>query len=208
VVLESHKGCAVADSSAANALWTAINPYHRRFVLTRLFGTLPPQPIPVDRLVKCKMQDNLEFTQWIRRFHDQCYGGGHYDAVGRRKGAPATVAPALSNAGAGSARLTGSGGARGKTSLGGAGGGLRPGSSMASAANLEKIHQLTDELNEVREHVAGLETERDFYFAKVRRGERVPLAAVPFADVARLLSAAGHRGDRPGEAHGRRHARA
>jgi hypothetical protein len=24
VVLESHKGCAVADSSAANALWTAI----------------------------------------------------------------------------------------------------------------------------------------------------------------------------------------
>lgn len=120
------------------------------------------QPIPVDRLIKCKMQDNLEFTQWIRRFHDQCYGGGHYDAVGRRKGAPATTAPPTSSA---PVRLAGSGGARGKTSLGG--GGLRPGSSMAGA-NMEKIHQLTDELNEVREHVAGLETERDFYFAKVR----------------------------------------
>lgn len=120
------------------------------------------QPIPVDRLVKCKMQDNLEFTQWIRRFHDQCYGGGHYDAAGRRKGAPATTAPPSSSA---PVRLAGSGGARGKTSLGG--GGLRPGSSMAGA-NMEKIHQLTDELNEVREHVAGLETERDFYFAKVR----------------------------------------
>lgn len=115
------------------------------------------------------MQDNLEFTQWIRRFHDQCYGGGHYDAAGRRKGAPATVAPPAPSAGAGSARLAGSGGARGKTSLGGvgAGGALRPGSSMAGA-NLEKIHQLTEELNEVREHVGGLETERDFYFAKVR----------------------------------------
>ena len=166
-----------------------------------------PQPIPVDRLVKCKMQDNLEFTQWIRRFHDQCYGGGHYDAVGRRKGAPATVAPAPSSAGAGSARLAGSGGPRGKTSLGGVGGGLRPGSSMASAANLEKIHQLTDELNEVREHVAGLETERDFYFAKVSSSASLRGQEGCLADDA-LCPAARHRGDRPGEAHGPQRARA
>ena len=24
------------------------------------------KPIPVDRLVRCKMQDNLEFLQWIK----------------------------------------------------------------------------------------------------------------------------------------------
>ena len=32
------------------------------------------------------MQDNLEFLQWLKRFWDQNYPGGEYDAVGRRKG--------------------------------------------------------------------------------------------------------------------------
>ncbi|KLU93214.1 microtubule-associated protein RP/EB family member 1, partial [Magnaporthiopsis poae ATCC 64411] len=46
------------------------------------------KPIPVTALVKCKMQDNLEFLQWVKRFWDQYYPGGEYDAVTRRKGAP------------------------------------------------------------------------------------------------------------------------
>ena len=33
------------------------------------------KPIPVDRLVRCKMQDNLEFLQWIKRFWDLNYTG-------------------------------------------------------------------------------------------------------------------------------------
>ena len=55
------------------------------------------QPIPVDRLVKCKMQDNLEFLQWARKYWDQTYSGQEYNASARRKGAPAeppsTIAP-------------------------------------------------------------------------------------------------------------------
>ncbi|OIW22381.1 hypothetical protein CONLIGDRAFT_687634 [Coniochaeta ligniaria NRRL 30616] len=43
---------------------------------------------PVESLIKCKMQDNLEFLQWTKRFWYQYYPGGDYDAVGRRKGAP------------------------------------------------------------------------------------------------------------------------
>lgn len=82
--------------------------------------TLPFQPIPVDRLVKCKMQDNLEFLQWIRRFHDQSYGGGGYDAVGRRKGEVLSVAPGGAPAARTSgASLSGSAGARGRTPVGG-----------------------------------------------------------------------------------------
>ncbi|KAJ3328741.1 hypothetical protein HDU76_009379 [Blyttiomyces sp. JEL0837] len=42
--------------------------------------------IPVERLVKCKFQDNLEFLQWMKKYWDQYYPGGHYDAMARRKG--------------------------------------------------------------------------------------------------------------------------
>ncbi|ORE23343.1 hypothetical protein BCV71DRAFT_46311 [Rhizopus microsporus] len=42
--------------------------------------------IPVDKLLKCKFQDNLEFMQWMKRFWDQNFPGGDYDALGRRKG--------------------------------------------------------------------------------------------------------------------------
>lgn len=42
--------------------------------------------IPVDKLMKCKFQDNLEFMQWVKRFWEQNFPGGEYDAVTRRKG--------------------------------------------------------------------------------------------------------------------------
>ena len=44
------------------------------------------QPIPVDRLVRCKMQDNLEFLQWLKKWWDMNFPGGEYDAASRRKG--------------------------------------------------------------------------------------------------------------------------
>ncbi|KAJ4169856.1 microtubule integrity protein mal3 [Fusarium falciforme] len=44
------------------------------------------KPIPVSALVKCKMQDNLEFLQWTKRFWDLNFPDHEYDAVARRKG--------------------------------------------------------------------------------------------------------------------------
>ena len=44
------------------------------------------RPIPVEQLIKCKMQDNLEFLQWTKRYWDQYYPGGDYDALSRSKG--------------------------------------------------------------------------------------------------------------------------
>lgn len=41
--------------------------------------------IPVERLVKCKFQDNLEFLQWIKQYWSTNYQGQVYDAVGRRQ---------------------------------------------------------------------------------------------------------------------------
>ena len=105
------------------------------------------------------MQDNLEFLQWTKRHWDQYYPGGEYDAVSRRKGAgappPAAPAPVSSRtSGAGTAR-------RGTTPTtaparrtAAVGGGVSP--------------ALTQENNQLKETVIGLERERDFYFSKLR----------------------------------------
>ncbi|EIM86285.1 uncharacterized protein STEHIDRAFT_98691 [Stereum hirsutum FP-91666 SS1] len=121
------------------------------------------KPIPVEKLVKCKMQDNLEFLQWIKRYWDSNYGGQPYDAVGRRRGqptdTPATIAPLAPSRGA-----PAGGGARagGKTPVSG----HRAGS--AAAVNHEQVLNLQAQLKEMSAHLEGLEKERDFYFAKLR----------------------------------------
>lgn len=106
------------------------------------------------------MQDNLEFLQWSKRYWDQYFPGGDYDAVARRRGSgapPPAAAPARVSAGAGAARrgtTPTTGGARlAKPGIGGGGAG--------SAA-------LQQENNTLKETVQGLERERDFYFSKLR----------------------------------------
>jgi len=34
--------------------------------------------------MKCKMQDNLEFLQWVKKFWDVNFAGDSYDAIARR----------------------------------------------------------------------------------------------------------------------------
>jgi len=116
------------------------------------------RPVPVEHLVKCRMQDNLEFLQWTKRYWDQHYPGGEYDAVARRKasGTPASNSRAgATSAGGrrGGTTPTTSNSGRPRLGVGGVGG--------ASAA-------LAQELNTQKEAIAGLEKERDFYFAKLR----------------------------------------
>ncbi|KAJ3064326.1 hypothetical protein HDU98_012255 [Podochytrium sp. JEL0797] len=40
--------------------------------------------VPIDKLVKCRYQDNLEFLQWMKKYWDAFYPGGRYDAAARR----------------------------------------------------------------------------------------------------------------------------
>ena len=104
------------------------------------------------------MQDNLEFLQWTKRFWDQYFPGGEYDAIARRKasgaplaGPPAAPArtPAATTARRGVTPTTA--GTRPKAGGGGAG-----------------SSQLLNENVQLKETVAGLERERDFYFSKLR----------------------------------------
>ncbi|KAL2352889.1 calponin homology domain-containing protein [Cryomyces antarcticus] len=115
------------------------------------------RPIPVESLVKCKMQDNLEFLQGSKRYWDQYFPGGDYDALARRKAsgapanapaprAPAAVAPATRRAVASNTAAP-----RTRTPQGG----------VSTAA-------LTQENASLKETVQGLERERDFYFSKLR----------------------------------------
>ncbi|PGG95793.1 hypothetical protein AJ80_09913 [Polytolypa hystricis UAMH7299] len=109
------------------------------------------------------MQDNLEFLQWAKRYWDQSYPGGEYDAVGRRKasGTPASG----SRAGATSA----SGARRGGTTPTTANSNRpRLAAGIGSGAGGGAAAALTAEINSQKEAIAGLEKERDFYFAKLR----------------------------------------
>ncbi|QPH02588.1 hypothetical protein C2857_006801 [Epichloe festucae Fl1] len=116
------------------------------------------KPIPVEALIKCKMQDNLEFLQWTKRFWDLNFPDHDYDAVARRKGGalPATGAGAVATrtpVSTGAARRGGAAAAapRAKTA------GVGPGSAA-----------LQQENSTLKETVVGLERERDFYFSKLR----------------------------------------
>lgn len=117
--------------------------------------------IPVESLIKCKMQDNLEFLQWTKRYWDQYFPGGDYDALARRKGSGAPTAAAPTTTARTSGAGVGAGPRRGTTPTTAARG-VRPGG--APAANSAMIQ----ENNQLKETIQGLERERDFYFSKLR----------------------------------------
>ncbi|KAI9314928.1 calponin homology domain-containing protein [Dichotomocladium elegans] len=117
--------------------------------------------IPVDRLIKCKFQDNLEFMQWIKRFWDQNFPGGSYDALARRKGG--NMGPSAATAKPGSGPLGSVGRAR-PSSRSGPSPRNAPTENGSSAVAME----LDKQINELKLTVDGLEKERDFYFGKLR----------------------------------------
>jgi RP/EB family microtubule-associated protein len=108
------------------------------------------------------MQDNLEFLQWVKKYWDQHYPGGDYDAVGRRKasGAPATAAAAAP-------RAASSGSRRGVTPTTAASRGPRVAAAAIGGGGAATA-ALQQEIATQKEAIAGLEKERDFYFAKLR----------------------------------------
>jgi RP/EB family microtubule-associated protein len=99
--------------------------------------------VNVEQLVKCKMQDNLDFLQWSKKYWDQYFPGNEYDAVARRRGSGAPPAPRAST---------------GSSSAG----------ARAARSGGPSVATLNEENLGLRETVLGLERERDFYFSKLR----------------------------------------
>ena len=42
--------------------------------------------LDVDKLVKCRLLDNTEMCQWIKKYYDLHYSGQDYDPLARRNG--------------------------------------------------------------------------------------------------------------------------
>lgn len=137
------------------------------------------KPIPVDRLIRCKMQDNLEFLQWLKRYWDQNFAGEVYDAEGRRGGVGAAPPPLVGAVSVGAARTTAARPAASRPSAKPApaaatvaarrpiASGATRAAPAASVPN-ETIQALTAQMDEMKVSVDSLEKERDFYFAKLR----------------------------------------
>ena len=115
------------------------------------------------------MQDNLEFLQWSKRYWDQYFPGGDYDALARRKGSGSgpvpTTSARTSTGGAGAAR-------RGTTPTTASATRRAPGAGGGSSAVLQS------ENTQLKSTVEGLERERDFYFSKLRDIELLVQQAV------------------------------
>ncbi|WVQ78490.1 hypothetical protein IAT38_000576 [Cryptococcus sp. DSM 104549] len=134
-------------------------------ILQKAFNTHKiDKPIPVQRLIKCKMQDNLEFLQWMKKYWDMHSRGEGYDAQGRAGGsipsaASSSRAPSTSRAPVSRAAVTRAAGtAR---------------SASGSAASSAQVAAMQARVAEIEAHSEGLLKERDFYFDKLRNIELI-----------------------------------
>ncbi|XP_050220656.1 microtubule-associated protein RP/EB family member 1B isoform X2 [Mercurialis annua] len=143
-------------------------------VLQDVFNKLKiDKHVEVNRLVKGRPLDNLEFLQWLKRYCDSVNGGimnENYNPLDRRvkggkdrnsKGCQKSSKSLQSN----NMHNSGDSVVLSKTS------GPKPikGSAVAGGTNsLLEIQSLSKEITDLKLSVDHLEKERDFYFAKLR----------------------------------------
>lgn len=147
--------------------------------------------IPVEKLVKGRFQDNLDFIQWFKKFFDANYDGKEYDPVAARQGQDAIPPPdpgeqifnlpkkshhAASSPTAGASRSSST---TPKIST--------PTSRPSSAKKIPaittpipakgekeleaQVTHLTEQMNTLKSALEGVEKERDYYFSKLREVE-------------------------------------
>jgi len=128
--------------------------------------------IPVERLVKCRFQDNLEFLQWIKKYWDTYYSGEEYDALSRRSNNSPMARRGTKDS---TSNIR-------KTSVNTNKRTIEPKKKMSDASTFSKqnskideyekiIAGLNEEIEELKMNVDGLEKERNFYFGKLREIE-------------------------------------
>lgn len=136
--------------------------------------------IYVERLVKCRFQDNLEFLQWIKKFWMQNKDSSTYDADARRKYRAVSNGSGPSSAGSISVtkRKTSVSNTQPygttRSSYGGSGITRRISNDQFLAIQTElsqaqnTMKTMDTEINTYKETTNILERERDFYFSKLR----------------------------------------
>jgi len=136
--------------------------------------------IDVQKLVKGKYQDNLEFLQWMKRYYDLHHPDAEYNPVERRKQAtggkapttsapkpaPAKTAPAPKVAPAKQAVVQ----PKTTTTTQKPATTTKP-KSPGGSTDAGKVQELQQQNAELKVTADGLEKERDFYFGKLREIE-------------------------------------
>ncbi|GJQ76753.1 hypothetical protein Trydic_g15596 [Trypoxylus dichotomus] len=169
--LEARGGLALGTGAHDHAT-------HQKPALTRQGnGHTVRKPVPIDRLVKGRFQDNFEFLQWFKKFFDANYRGTEYDALalrnGEAMGGGGSSAPkgssAMARKPAPPTTLAKSVKPVGKTMP--KVNPVRPITKTPPVNNRGdsgKVEELTSQILELKVSVEGLEKERDFYFGKLR----------------------------------------
>ena len=129
--------------------------------------------IPVEKLVKGRFQDNMEFAQWFKKFFDANYPEDidEYDAIARRGNEPLAIKTLESPRKSGNplwplARPSLSP-VKSRSSQSPRSNHVSP-RMMTSAESAAKIDQLTDQMAEMKKNFEIVKKERDFYFRKLR----------------------------------------
>lgn len=147
--------------------------------------------IDVQKMIKGRYQDNLEFLQWIKRYFDLNYSGGEYPAVERRnqKGGATTTAvkkPTATTTAvkepvkkvasepkepvkkpvATTTKTTTTTATAQRTSVGG----KAPAKSTPKSSEKEDDEK-SRTISEMKVTIEGLEKERDFFFSRLREIE-------------------------------------
>ncbi|XP_017053110.1 microtubule-associated protein RP/EB family member 1 [Drosophila ficusphila] len=131
--------------------------------------------IPIDRLIKGRFQDNLEFLQWFRKFFEANYDGRAYDPFMARNGV---------KMGLGSSPLSPKGQRFSPRATFQSGGPDKPSESSAleeiecdgeKEVLRQKFLDLSRELDDYGREILEMEKERDFYFRKVQNIEQACL---------------------------------
>ena len=156
--------------------WTAKHDYEyvaNYKILQQVFVKLGlKKEIEVEKLIKGKYQDNLEFMQWIKRYYDMNANPSIvYDAVAKRKSAPATNAQKPKRPAA--PLTTKDVMPSAKKALMAKENKMVVGTSAAPALGVApvvcvKSDELTKEISGLKNTNAALQKERDFYFGKLR----------------------------------------
>ncbi|XP_072297740.1 microtubule-associated protein RP/EB family member 2 isoform X1 [Eucyclogobius newberryi] len=149
--------------------------------------------IPVEKLVKGRFQDNLDFIQWFKKFFDANYDGKEYDPKEARQGQDALPPPdpgeqifnlpkkslhAASSPTAGASRMSSTTPKSTTPTSRPSSAKRTPTAAAFTTAKGEKeleaqVIQLTDQVNTLKLALEGVEKERDYYFGRLRAVEQL-----------------------------------
>lgn len=131
------------------------------------------KPVPIDKLVKARYQDNLEYLQWFKHFFECTYQGQEYAAAARRTlgaGGPGSSGTATSSKATTKAPVAAP--AAKKPPAAAAKGMSKPSSKpKAVTGKGEDAEKLVAQIAELELQMEGFERERDFYYGKLREVE-------------------------------------